>query len=308
MQNRHNAHNSQRPKIHGHRGARGLYPENTLKSVSSAVKLGSDAVEIDVWVSQDDRLIVHHDPRLSPAIARDASGAWVEKEWPIRDLKAAELSRYDVGRMNPKSDYASQFPEQTSCDGQHIPSLEDIVGQLREINADIEINIELKSAPGEPSLMPPFEQYIEIAAREISSLGIIDRALVQSFDWRLPLGIKCMLPGLKIGLLSDQRGQYGLSEDGKSPCHDSKSTATSIRLKDLPGIVGDLGANIWSPNFTDIETESLSKAHQLGLEVCVWTVNHVQHMRDMIDLGVDIITTDYPDRLTALRPKRTNPR
>ncbi|MCY4150229.1 MAG: glycerophosphodiester phosphodiesterase family protein [Gammaproteobacteria bacterium] len=292
----------QKPKIHGHRGARGLHPENTLHSVSSAASLGSDAIEIDVWVSRDDRLIVHHDARLSPAIARDADGLWVEEELPIRDLKAIDLSGYDVGRINPNSEYFARFPEQTPCDGQTIPSLEDVVNLLREMDSDIEINIELKSAVDDPSLIPPVERYIEITAREILDLGIAERVLVQSFDWRLPLGIKSMLTDLRIGLLSDQANRHEHSAGEKHPCPDSTNSPESYgRLSDLPGLVADLGANVWSPNFADIEADLLAKAHRDGLEVCVWTVNRIEHMQDMMNLGVDIITTDYPDRLIDLR-------
>ncbi len=292
----------QKPKIHGHRGARGLYPENTLHSVSSAARLGSDAVEIDVWVSRDDRLIVHHDPTLSPAIARDASGLWVEEELPIRDLKTVDLSRYDVGRIKPDSAYFARFPEQTPCDGQTIPSFEDIVNLLRKMDADIEINIELKSDTDDPSLMPPVEQYIDIATREVLDLGIVDRVLVQSFDWRLPLGIKSRLPDMRIGLLSDQASHHEYSGDQNPGPEPSDSDG---RLNDLPHIVAELGADVWSPNFVDIDADLLAKAHQHGLEVCVWTVNRIQHMQDMMNLGVDIITTDYPDRLIDLRSCRT---
>ena len=188
------------------------------------------------------------------------------------------------------------------CDGQTIPSLEDIVNLLRDMHADIEINIELKSTADEPSLIPPVEQYIEIAAKEILDLGIVDRTLVQSFDWRLPLGIKSRLPDLRVGLLSDQAGHHGYSGDEK--CHpypDPNSPESYCRLDDLPGLVAGLGANVWSPNFLDIDAHLLAKAHQQGLEVCVWTVNRIQHMQEMINLGVDIVTTDYPDRLIALR-------
>ncbi|MYB34942.1 MAG: hypothetical protein F4X92_07440 [Gammaproteobacteria bacterium] len=292
----------QKPRIHGHRGARGLYPENTLLSISSAARLGLDAVEIDVWVSRDDRLIVYHDPTLSPAITRDTNGLWVEEESPIRTFKAIDLSRYDVGRINPDSEYFARFPEQTPCDGQTIPSLEDVVNLLREMDANIEINIELKSTVNDASLSPPVEQYIEIATGEILNLGIADRAFVQSFDWRLPLGIKSRLPDIRIGLLSDQGSHYEYSGDAKRYPYPAPNPPEGYgRLDDLPGLVADLGANAWSPNFVDIDASLLAKAHQQGLEVCVWTVNRIQHMQDMMNLGVDIITTDYPDRLVDLR-------
>ncbi|MCY4219245.1 MAG: glycerophosphodiester phosphodiesterase family protein [Gammaproteobacteria bacterium] len=286
--------------MHGHRGARGLYPENTLQSVSAAARLGLDAIEIDVWVSRDDRLIVHHDPKLSPAIVRTTNGSWIEDKVPIRDLTTADLAKYDVGRINPNSEYAARFPDQIPCDGQTIPSLEDIVNLLREMEADIEINIELKSTTDEPDLLPQIDQYIEIATQEILNLGIIDQAFVQSFDWRLPISIRSRLPGLKIGLLSDQDRQYGFLSKDVLPYHDPKSPENQIPSDHLPRYVHKLGANIWSPNFVDLNADSLKNAHQLGLQVCVWTVNTIQHMQNMMNLGVDIITTDYPNRFFDL--------
>lgn len=294
------------PKIHGHRGARGLYPENTLQSILAAVRLGCDAVEIDVWVSQDDQLIVHHDASLSPAIARDACGKWVEQESLIRDLKAVDLMKYDVGRINPRSDYAGQFPEQTACDGQRIPTLAGVVRKLDEIEARVAINIELKSAPDRPSLMPRIERYVEIATRNLVDLNILERSFIQSFDWRLPLGIKSRLPHVKIGLLSDQNGQYGILGDCEGPCHDQRMPETSICLDDVPRLVHERGADCWSPNFKNLTADLLATAHQLGLEVCVWTVNHPQDMQRMLDMGVDAITTDYPDRLLKLSRRRSS--
>ncbi len=297
--------NTGKLQVHGHRGARGLYPENTLQAFLAAVELGLDAIEIDVWVSKEDRLIVHHDPRLSPAIARTPDGLWIKDPLAIRDLGVADLAKYDVGRINPDSEYAARFSEQIPCDGQTIPSLEEVINLLREMEADIEINVELKSTIDEPFLVPDIDRYIEITANQISELGIIDRAFVQSFDWRLPLGIKSRLPDLRIGCLSDQGSQYGFLSEDQRPCHDPNSPEKSIRPDDLPRLIHALDADIWSPNFIDLNADLLKNAHQFGLQVCAWTVNKVQHLQNMINLGVDMITTDYPNRLIDLEHSQT---
>lgn len=286
------------PKIHGHRGARGLCPENTLNAFATAVDLGCEAVEMDVWVSADDQLIVHHDPSLCPSIARTSDGLWIEEKLLIRQLSRQELANYDVGRMNPHSNYADKFPDQVPCDGQRIPTLAEVIHEVHKLNACIEINIELKSNPAHASHMPNVERYIDIVIRELTELKIIDKALVQSFDWRLPLAVKLQLPDLKIGLLSDQHGWFGIPKDLQGRDLNQRLAQPSLSLNQLPNLVHQLGADTWSPNFVDIHHEVLAEAHRLGLEVCVWTVNQEQHFEAMLELGVDAITTDYPDRLS----------
>ncbi|MXZ81311.1 MAG: glycerophosphodiester phosphodiesterase [Gammaproteobacteria bacterium] len=304
----HNASGSNRfPRIHGHRGARGVRPENTLESILAAVRLGCDAVEVDLWISADDRLIVHHDPRISRAIARGPDGTWVADGPPIRGCSTADLKRYDVGRMNPGSRYAARFPDQVPCDGSRIPTLAEVARLLDGLDTDIELNLELKSAPGNRSLMPPAERVIDIAARELETLRIVDRAFVQSFDWRLPLGVKSRLPDVRIGLLSDQNGEFGIPAGQTGGGSDGKISKARIRQEDLPERVHELGAEVWSPNALDIDADTLETARRAGLEVCVWTVNSERDMLDMLDLGVDAITTDYPERLIALRAERNDP-
>src|SRR5438874_13628725 len=101
---------SNRPLIIGHRGARGLYPENTLDGFSRAMGLGVEAVELDVAISADGVPVVTHDLRLNPDIVRDANGGWLDPPTPcVRDLSFEQLRAYDVGRLRPGSAYALYF-------------------------------------------------------------------------------------------------------------------------------------------------------------------------------------------------------
>ena len=94
--------------LHGHRGARGLFPENTLVGFAGALAIGVDALELDVAVTADDVVVVTHDPRLNPDITRTRNGAWLAAPGAaIRSLRAAELAGYDVGRIRPDSAYAT---------------------------------------------------------------------------------------------------------------------------------------------------------------------------------------------------------
>ena len=98
--------------VQGHRGARGYLPENTLPSFARALEIGVSTLELDVGVTRDGVVVIHHDRGLNPDIARDADGQWVRKPVPIHALTYAELQRYDVGRLRPGSSYARHFPQQ----------------------------------------------------------------------------------------------------------------------------------------------------------------------------------------------------
>ena len=124
------------PEIHGHRGARGLYPENTLASIRAGIDCGCDAIEVDLCVSADNQLVIHHDPILSSRLVRDKTGQWIQNGLRIRDWPVEELKKFDVGRINPESDYAKLFPQQTPVDGARIPTLGEFVDLVTNIQSE----------------------------------------------------------------------------------------------------------------------------------------------------------------------------
>src|SRR3954470_16182887 len=110
--------------IQGHRGVRGLAPENTLPAFERAIALGVTTLEMDVAVTRDGVVVVSHDPSLNPDITRGPDGAFLASRGPaIHDLTYDELRRYDVGRLNPDRAYGKPFPEQQAIDGTRIPRL-----------------------------------------------------------------------------------------------------------------------------------------------------------------------------------------
>src|SRR6188768_4176849 len=110
--------------LQGHRGARGLAPENTLPAFERALAIGVSTLELDVGVTLDGVVVVSHDPVLNPAFTRAADGRWLAGRGPrIKDLGFAQLQAFDVGRMAPDSPYAKAFPDQQPADGARIPSL-----------------------------------------------------------------------------------------------------------------------------------------------------------------------------------------
>jgi glycerophosphoryl diester phosphodiesterase len=180
-----------------------------------------------------------------------------------------------------------------------IPRLGEYIDAVMDAS-DVTLNIELKGAPGNPDLVPGVQEYADLVASVFEQQGIVQRTFLQSFDWRLPLAVRDRVPGLKIGLTSDL--QPDGDPQGPLPGNPSPWQCESdIRdHADLPSMVKSLGADVWSSNHLDVDQSLVTSAHDQGVEVYVWTVNRETHIRQMIELGVDAITTDYPDRALDL--------
>src|SRR6186713_2559112 len=171
--------------LQGHRGARGLRPENTLAGFAQALSLGVTTLELDTAVTSDGVVVISHDSALNPDITRDASGQWLTRRGPaIYSLTFAQLQQYHVGRLRPDSDYGLRFQEQVAVDGQRIPRLADLFSLAEESdNTSIRFNIETKLDPRKPEAAPPAALFAEALVREIRRAGTELRSTIQSFDW-----------------------------------------------------------------------------------------------------------------------------
>lgn len=143
-------------RIYGHRGARGVWPENTFLGIKNAFDLGLQVVELDVLVTKDLIPVVTHNAALKADTTRDHGGNWLEKRGPkIYDLTYADLQQYDVGAIRPGSDYAAEFPDQTPTPKQTIPALANIAALLQQpAYADRWLNIEIKGYVSRDDLTP----------------------------------------------------------------------------------------------------------------------------------------------------------
>ena len=264
--------------LQGHRGARGLLPENTLPAFERALELGVHTLELDVGVTRDGVVVVHHDRALNPDLARGPEGAWVKAPAPtIHSLTFEQLRAYDVGRLRPGSEYASRFPHQKAVDGARIPKLEEIFRLSPSVRFNVETKL-LPDAPGETLAPEPFARAV---IAEVRKAGVEKRTTIQSFDFRTLKVVEREAPEIATAYL------------------------TSRRFPD-PARVAEAGAKTWSPDFTVLNEEAVKKAKALGLKVIAWTVNEPGDIARMLELGVDGIISDYPDRVQAcLRsPKR----
>ncbi len=303
-------------ELHGHRGARGLRPENTLPAFAAALSIGVDVLEFDVGVSADGVVVVAHDRRLNPDITRDGNGEWLGRDAPcLHALSYAQIRRYDVGRINPDSEYAREFPAQVPCDGAHMPSLAEVVGLVRRAsNERVRFNIEVKMTPEEPRATLAPDAFAQVLAGELSRLGVIGRCIVQSFDWRVLQHVQALVPGLATAYLSSRQSWLNNLAPDATGCSPWTAGFDIHRHGDcIASAIKAAGGATWSSNHVEMDAEQVARCHELGLQVLVWTVNEVQDMREMIALGVDGIVSDYPDRLRdvlqgcGLRTPRSTP-
>jgi glycerophosphoryl diester phosphodiesterase len=274
----------------GHRGARGLYPENTLAGFAAALALGVDAVELDVALTADGVVVVSHDPGLNPDITRDAAGAWLSEPGPlIRSMNAAELAAYDVGRLRPGTGYAELFPEQSPRDGERIPCLAEVL----RIGNDTAFIVELKTFPGDPGRGASGQELAEAVVGVADAACVASRITVEGFDWRGPRHLRRVRPDIGLAWLTraETVRDAALWWDGPHPADFGGS---------VPRVVAAEGGPIWVPDHSDLTRDQVDEAHALGLAVIPWTVNDQADMARLIGWGVDGIVTDRPDRARRL--------
>lgn len=171
--------------LQGHRGARGLRPENTLAAFGHALSVGVSTLELDTALTRDGVVVVTHDSELNPDITRDAAGEWLKETGPTMfAMTYAEILRYDVGRLRPGTAYAMRFKDQAPRDGERIPKLSDLFALVKKGgNTTVRFNIETKLDPRKPEATPKSEAFAEAVVREIRLAGMEKRATIQSFDW-----------------------------------------------------------------------------------------------------------------------------
>jgi glycerophosphoryl diester phosphodiesterase len=289
--------------LQGHRGARGLRPENTLAGFSYALGLGVTTLELDCGVTADGVVVVSHDRLLNPDHTRHASGSFLEGPGPsLRTLTYAQLQQYDVGRLRPGSAYAAQFPEQQAVDGERIPRLADVFALARSSgNRKVRFNVETKIDPTQPAQTATPEEFAIALVEAIREAGMESRTTIQSFDWRTLVLVRKLAPGIALVALTDQQPDEDTIEVGQPGASawlggfDVDEHGGSV-----PRTVQALGAKVWSPHARDLSPTLVAEAHALGLAVIPWTVNEPKDMEQAIALGVDGLISDYPDRLRAL--------
>jgi glycerophosphoryl diester phosphodiesterase len=295
--------------LQGHRGARGLAPENTLPAFARALSIGVTTLEMDAGLTEDGVVVIVHDRRLNPDVARGPDGRWLQGRTPaIRELTYRELQRYDVGRIKPGSDYSRRFPEQRRADKVRIPTLEEVFELTRHArNDEVRFNIETKLSPEAPEDTADPETFARALIKVIRDNGMAGRTTIQSFDWRTLAVVQKEAPEIATSYLTSQQQALDNIEAGR---REGSSWTAGIRFSEhgsVPKMVKAAGGTIWSPNYVGLTGALVKEAKSLGLAVLPWTVSDRADMERLIDWSVDGIITDYPDRLREVMAAKDLP-
>jgi len=289
--------------LQAHRGGRGLMPENTLPAFAQALSLGVTTLELDLGVTRDGVVVVHHDRRLSPDRSRGPDGTWIVPPGPlIKDLTLAELQQADVGASRPEGETARRFPAQRRLDGVSVPSLKQVI-ELAEARAGGRVfyNVEAKVSPLAPEEALEPAAFAQAVIHVLAETGVLERASLQSFDWQVLRAAQEQAPALATVFLTVEQDWFD-NVGRKRPGTPAWTAGFDVEAQggSLPRAVKAAGGEVWSPYFRDLGEAELQEARALGLRVVVWTVNEPAEMARLLALGVDGIITDYPDRLRAV--------
>ncbi|MCB8943487.1 MAG: glycerophosphodiester phosphodiesterase [Ardenticatenaceae bacterium] len=248
--------------VMAHRGGSGLWPENTMLAFEKAVALGVDALEMDIHSTADGVLVVSHDPDVD----RVTNG-----QGQIHDLALAELKELDAGYWWT-ADSGQTYPFRGQ--GITIPTLEEVFRAFPQMW----INVDIKQS--EPGIVRPF-------ANLIRQYNMTDKMMVGSFDGRTVAEFRRECPQVAAAATENEaRLLFGLSKAGLERLYWGRAQA--MQLPEYEGRI-----HVVTPRF-------VAAAHRVGTAVHVWTVDEVADMQRMIDMGVDGLMTDYPDRLLKL--------
>ncbi|GAA3236753.1 glycerophosphodiester phosphodiesterase family protein [Actinocorallia longicatena] len=278
-----------RVEVQGHRGARGLRPENTLPAFAHALELGVDGVEFDVGLTSDGVVVVHHDQTLSALTTVDVAPLTPDDPkypyvgWRIRELTLAQIKTVDSGvrRFEPGDPFSmTQLP----LPGTPVATLAEVSRLVGGVPG-VKLAVELKTDPSWPDA--EVGEFVATVCRVLDSQNLLRRTRLLGFDWRFLKHARRLAP---------KAGRVALAEP---PTLDPSWLAGGDPA-DPAAAAFAAGATHFSPQYT-ILTPALHEASlALGMPVTVWTVNDPSAMEHFVDMGVAAIVSDYPDRLRVV--------
>ncbi len=262
--------------IQGHRGCRGLFPENSLLAFEKAIDLGVTTLELDIVISQDKKVIVSHEAYMNPNICYDIEGMDIpdalKTKFNLFKMNYNEIIQFDCG-----SKFHPSFPNQTKIKT-YKPLLSEVFDLVKAKQSNVKFNIEIKSEPLYYGIFTPEPKpYVKLVLDEIKDNHMLNRVNLQSFDLAILEEVKKQLPNMEVALLIDENETI-----------EDKLEALSYK----PEII--------SPYFKLVTAESVRRYQNKGFYVIPWTINEEQAMEQMLSFNVDGIITDYPDRLIKL--------
>jgi len=263
--------------IQGHRGARGLRPENTIPAFIMALDSGVTTIELDVAITKDKQVIVSHEPWMSSAICLDSAGRAInekeEKKFNIYQMTFEQVQLFDCGSTGN-----SKFPQQEKMKTTK-PLLRDVIVAVENhikshATYEVDYNIEIKSSPeGDKKFHPSVEEFSDLIYQLVDEYIPLERVVIQSFDFRVLKYWHQKYPDIRLAALVEN-------------------------TKSIDANLADLGfkPSTYSPYFKLLNREKVKYLHQLRIRVVPWTVNEISDMLSLKGMGVDGLITDYPDR------------
>jgi glycerophosphoryl diester phosphodiesterase len=266
----------------GHRGTRGLMPENTIPSMYAAIDHGVTTVEVDVVYSKDNKVVISHDVYFHPDITTTPDGRHLTSKEAqthlLYEMDYDSIRKYDVG-MKPHPD----FPQQ-----RNIAAYKPLLGELIDSTdlyasrkgRGILYNIELKTSKNNDGIKhPAVEEFVDGVMKVVNEKNLSERCYLQSFDFRPLQILNRKYPHIVTALLVGGNEKRSLDE-----------------------IFRDLGyvPEMYSPHYSLVTAELVKACHEKGVKLIPWTVNTLEEMRKLKALGVDGIITDYPNYFAEL--------
>ncbi|MFV0553221.1 MAG: glycerophosphodiester phosphodiesterase family protein [Mangrovibacterium sp.] len=270
--------------VQGHRGCAGLMPENTIASMIEAVKLGVNTLELDLQITKDGEVIVAHDAHINPKFTLDAKGKEISSEAAekliFKNMKYAQIKKYNTG-----SKAYPRFPEQAKM-ATGIPTVSALIDSVEAFVADngldpIYYNIEIKSSEAKEAkgLTIDYKEFADKSMAVLLSKNLGERLLVQSFDVRCLNYIHAQYPDVAQAYLVE----------------NEKSFADNMAKLDFV-------PSAFSPYFPMVNAELVATCQAKNMKLVPWTVDKPEDIQRMLDLGVDGIISNYPNRvLRAVR-------
>ncbi|EMJ60019.1 glycerophosphodiester phosphodiesterase family protein [Leptospira sp. P2653] len=279
--------------LQGHRGARGLRPENTWPAFEEAIRYGMTTLELDTVLTKDKKIVIHHDSETNPTICQKKDGTPIVSV-SLYDLTFAELKELDCGaKKNPK------YPEQIPVPGTELITIEEffvLVANIEKNNPNrpkLKFNIEVKfpDEDQETFSIEKVKDHVDLLVQAVEKAKVADRTTIQSFYIQALPVVKEKNPKIRTSaLFSLTYFQGAMMKLGFG-----NGTREDVLKKTL-----EVKADIISPYFLYVTKEFVQEVHSHKISVIPWTVNDREEMRRLIDAGVDGIISDYPDRLSQV--------
>ncbi|MBO9478425.1 glycerophosphodiester phosphodiesterase [Shimia sp. R11_0] len=281
------------PRVSGHRGARGVLPENTLEGFAFCQTIGVDSIEFDVVMTKDRVPVVVHNHTLDGSLARDASGLWLPDPGPrVAEMTLQDLRACDIGAANRATEYGRRYSDQARLPSARVPTLDEVLAFAAK--SDLYLFVEMKTDPDAPDMEQERRDMAQAVVAAVRKAGVANRVAMHSFDWGILEVCRKIAPDLPTSYLSYVTKNP--QEEAQSADRTVEPDLTQLTVS-LPQAVADAGGQMWCPFFMEVTQEQVEEAHALGLLVNAWTVNSVRDINRMIDMGLDGIVTDFPGRV-----------